>query len=54
MNQTIGETVHSDREEDARGCDSPTYRVLPRCLCHHMEAAEETFDIACRGSRGRS
>lgn len=35
-------------EMDPTGCESPTYRVLPLCLCHHMEAAEEAFDNAGR------
>ena len=50
MNQTVDENVHCDGEKDARGCDSPSYRVLTQCLCRHMEAAEETFDNAGRGS----
>ena len=52
MDQTVEAKVQRDgeRERDARGCDSPTYRVLPRCLCHHTEATEEVVDSAGRGS----
>lgn len=54
MNQTVEAKVQCDEERgDARGCDSPTYRVpLPGCLCHHTDAAEEVFDSAGRGSWG--
>lgn len=50
MNQTVEAKVQRDGEREARGCDSPAYRVLPGCLCHHMEAVGEVFDSAGRGS----
>lgn len=38
-NYLINQTVEKRRmcavgKKDSTGCDSPTYRVLPRCLCH--------------------
>lgn len=50
--QTIEETALCVRDEDARRLGSPTYGVLTLCLCHHTEAAEETFDSTGWGSGG--